>query len=263
MATLGRFIKRAASSLIPQATRTIQHRNYTSVIFTTPLRNCTSSCSCNLCRQKFPRNFIPTLNFSSQAEEILSSKEELLGCLESEIQCALESDDHEVVEAPSGFPFKVEDNPGEQTVTLTREYDGEEIKVIVHMNSLVTGEDDYDDDQDADGAASSTPPSSIPLVVSVSKTSGPLLEFSVMAYPDQISIDSLSVKEPNASEELIPYEGPDFLDLDENLQKAFHKYLEIRGIKPSTTNFLHEYMINKDSREYLNWLKDVKAFVAK
>ena len=50
-------------------------------------------------------------------------------------------------------------------------------------------------------------------------------------------------------------------DLDENLQKSFHKYLEIRGIKPSTTNFLHEYMINKDSREYLGWLKKLKKFV--
>lgn len=50
-------------------------------------------------------------------------------------------------------------------------------------------------------------------------------------------------------------------DLDENLQKAFHKYLEIRGISPSTTNFLHEYMINKDSREYLIWMKDLKKFI--
>jgi complement component 1 Q subcomponent-binding protein len=50
-------------------------------------------------------------------------------------------------------------------------------------------------------------------------------------------------------------------DLDENLQKAFHKYLEIRGIKPSAINFLHEYMINKNSREELNWLKKLKNFV--
>lgn len=50
-------------------------------------------------------------------------------------------------------------------------------------------------------------------------------------------------------------------DLDENLKKAFHKYLEIRGIKPSTTNFLFEYMLNKDSCEYLIWLKKLKDFV--
>lgn len=50
-------------------------------------------------------------------------------------------------------------------------------------------------------------------------------------------------------------------DLDENLQKAFHKYLEIRGIKPSTTNFLHGYMVDKDGREYLTWLKNLQKFV--
>jgi len=52
-------------------------------------------------------------------------------------------------------------------------------------------------------------------------------------------------------------------DLDENLQKAFHRYLEIRGIKPSFTTFLADYVANKDSREYLQWLKDLKSFVEK
>lgn len=50
-------------------------------------------------------------------------------------------------------------------------------------------------------------------------------------------------------------------DLDENLQKAFHKYLEVRGVKPSTTNFLLEYMINKDNKEYFQWLKNLKNFI--
>ncbi|KAK3030296.1 hypothetical protein RJ639_038389 [Escallonia herrerae] len=34
--------------------------------------------------------------------------------------------------------------------------------------------------------------------------------------------------------------------------KAFRKYLEIRGIKPSASNFLHEYMIKKDKNEYVD-----------
>lgn len=50
-------------------------------------------------------------------------------------------------------------------------------------------------------------------------------------------------------------------DLDENLQKAFHRYLEMRGIKPSTINFLHEYMINKNCREELLWMKKLKKFI--
>jgi complement component 1 Q subcomponent-binding protein len=52
-------------------------------------------------------------------------------------------------------------------------------------------------------------------------------------------------------------------DLDENLQNAFLKYLEIRGIKPSVTNVLFDYMANKDTKEYLLWLKNVKNFVEK
>lgn len=127
------------------------------------------------------------------------------------------------------------------------------------MPDLVTGEDDGDDNQDDDDEKASQ--SSIPLVVSVAKGNGQFVEFCCTAYPDEIVIDSLAVKNAENAEDQIAYEGPDFQDLDENLQKAFHKYLEIRGIKPSTTNFLHEYMINKDSREYLMWLKNLKKFV--
>ncbi|PWA86294.1 glycoprotein family protein [Artemisia annua] len=99
------------------------------------------------------------------------------------------------------------------------------------------------------------------MVIKVSKTGGPCLEFGVTAYADEIVIDSLSVKDPDMTEDQLPYEGPRFDELDENLQKAFHKYLEIRGIKPSATNFLHEYMINKEHKEYTNWLKNLKKFV--
>lgn len=54
---------------------------------------------------------------------------------------------------------------------------------------------------------------------------------------------------------------PVFSDLDENLQKAFHNYLEVRGIELRTANFLHQYMAAKDSNEYIHWLKNLKNFV--
>ncbi|CAI9767551.1 unnamed protein product [Fraxinus pennsylvanica] len=212
----------------------------------------------DLSRKLFPRSFPVSIHHYSTKKP--SSDESLLRVIESEIQCAQEGeDDDEVAEVPQGFPFEIEDHPGQQTITLTRDYQGETINVEVHMPDLVTGEendDDNDNDDEERGAQSS-----IPLVVRVSKRNGPSLEFGCTAYPDEIAIDSLSVKDTNSSEEQIAYEGPDFSDLDENLQKAFHKYLEIRGIKPSTTNFLHEYMIGKDSKEYVTWLKNLKKFV--
>ncbi|KAK6156181.1 hypothetical protein DH2020_010429 [Rehmannia glutinosa] len=164
-------------------------------------------------------------------------------------------------EVPQGFPFKIEDHPGQQTIMLSREYQGETISVEVHMPDLVTGEDNDDNDNDDEEGEEKGNQSSIPLVVRISKKSGPCLEFGCTAYPDEIAIENLSVKDPENSEDQIAYEGPDFGDLDENLQKAFHKYLEIRGIKPSTTNFLHGYMIDKGSREYITWLKNLQKFV--
>ncbi|KAK9123868.1 hypothetical protein Sjap_013470 [Stephania japonica] len=105
--------------------------------------------------------------------------------------------------------------------------------------------------------------SSMAMVATICKRDGTCLELGCTAYPDDISIDSLIVKNVDSSEDVDAYEGPEFSSLDEQLQKALQKYLEIRGIEPSTTNFLHEYMVKKDGKEYLTWLKDVKKFIEK
>lgn len=110
-------------------------------------------------------------------------------------------------DVPDSFPFKIQDNPGQQTISLSRDYQGETVTVEVSMPDLVAGEDDEDDD-DADDEKSNQ--SNIPLVVRVSKKRGPCLEFCVTAFPDEISIDSLSIKDPDSSEDEIAYEGPDF-----------------------------------------------------
>uniref|UniRef100_J3KWC4 Mitochondrial glycoprotein family protein n=2 Tax=Oryza brachyantha TaxID=4533 RepID=J3KWC4_ORYBR len=205
--------------------------------------------------------------FSSAASTKPSSDGELLRIIDSEIKYAEESDDHDrVEEIPENFPFKISDEKGSKEITLTRTYQGEEIEVLVSMPSLVTGDEpDHENESDEDGQEEETQSSnksSIPLTVTISKGDGPSLEFICTAYPDEIIIDALSVMPPeNKDGEMITYEGPDFNDLDENLQRAFHKYLELRGLTPMATNFLHEYMINKDSREYLLWLRKLKDFV--
>ncbi|CAK9135662.1 unnamed protein product [Ilex paraguariensis] len=251
---LSSILRRSASQLTPLTIRAIGFQRYShqcAALFAAVKHS-------DISGKLFQSSFPPVLHYSTKKP---SSDESLLRVIESEIKCAEESDDHDQVEeAPEGFPFKLQDNTGQQTISLTREYQGETINVEVHMPDLITGEEN-DDDGDNNDDTERGMQSSTPLVVRVSKKDGPCLEFGCTAYPDEISIDSLSVKDPNA-EDQIAYEGPDFSDLDENLQKAFHKYLEIRGIKPSTTNYLHEYMINKDSREYLIWLKNLKKFIA-
>ncbi|GER34892.1 mitochondrial glycoprotein family protein [Striga asiatica] len=247
---LNNAIRRAASRVVLLVIRAsaggqryLHHRASPAQLFSAVNRPST-----NLLRRSLP-SFIH--RFSTKAE----SDAALLRVIESEIKFAEESEGgNEPEEVPQDFPFKIEDTPGQQTVTLSRIYQGEKITVEVHMPDLDTGNEDDDNDEGSSGP-------NIPLVVRISKITGPSLEFNCTAYSDEIVIDSLEVKDPEIDEDQIAYQGPDFSDLDENLQKAFHKYLEIRGIKAKTTNFLVDYMTNKDTREYTEWLKNLQKFV--
>ncbi|KAL5057940.1 hypothetical protein RYX36_029544 [Vicia faba] len=204
--------------------------------------------------------FVPSRSFANAVAKKSSADDNLVQILQSEINCALEDNQAtEQVEIPIGFPFEIEDNPGERTIRLKRQYDDEIITVQVDIPNMTPEENEGD--EDADDNEKNDTESSIPLVVTVFKGNGVSLEFGLTAFPDEVSIDSLSIKKPDDSEDELVYEGPEFTDLDENLQKAFLKYLEIRGITAGTTNFLQEYMFNKDNKEYLLWLKKVKSFV--
>ncbi|CAN7135307.1 unnamed protein product [Brassica rapa subsp. narinosa] len=206
-----------------------------------------------------------SLLYSTDTNDRLKSDQTLIQVIDAEIKDAFDADVQGEDETPGSgdFPFKIEDNPGHRTVTLTREYNGEQIRVEVSMpGSMDEHEDGMDDNEDGDEKVNET---SIPLVVTVTKKSGLSLEFSCTAFPDAIVIDGLSVNHSDKSseeeEEQLTYDGPDFQELDENMRKSFHKFLEARGIKPSVTDFMHEYMMKKDSREYLLWLKNLKNFI--
>ncbi|WJX81896.1 hypothetical protein P8452_64725 [Trifolium repens] len=245
-------LRRAAAAVVPLAAR--------RATVTSSSRTFHSALSVKLLLNNEINPFVPSRSFSNAVAKKPVADDNLVQILQIEIECALEEDEAGQVEIPDGFPFEIEDNPGERTIQLTRKYEDETITVQVEIPTVapLQNEDDDADDNDKDDGESS-----IPLVVNVFKGNGVCLEFGVTAFSDEVSIDSLSIKKPDESEDELVYEGPEFTDLDENLQKAFLKYLEIRGISPSTTNFLQEYMFNKDNKEYLVWLKNLKSFIEK
>lgn len=223
-----------------------------------------SAIAVNLLRQNETTHFVPSRSFAYGVLAKTPADDTLLRVLNSEIDCALEDNDSlsANLEFPGDFPFEVEDNPGERTIQLKRQFEDETITVQVDIPNVApqqsedeAGPEKIENENDSE--------SSIPLVVTVFKGNGVCMEFGVTAFPDEVVIDSLSIKNPDESEDQLVYEGPEFTDLDENLQKAFLKYLEIRGITPNTTNFLQEYMFNKDNKEYLGWLKKLKSFIEK
>ncbi|KAK1556485.1 hypothetical protein Q3G72_005736 [Acer saccharum] len=215
------------------------NRNHHSAIFTASSNLSWSS-------------FVPIFRLSSAVESKKKSSydESLIQLIDSEIKCAVEERDRSEW-VPSGFPFKIEDIPGQQTIILTREYQDEVVKVEVSMPDLDPGEEiEYDEDFNYDSRRKVEPSEAIiPLVVTVTKNSGTSLKVQILSF-----------RKSETSKDEMPY-GPDFRDLDENLKNALCWYLEIRGIEPTTTHLMFEMILNKDNNEYLLWSKSVKNFI--
>ncbi|KAI3912511.1 hypothetical protein MKW98_020973 [Papaver atlanticum] len=263
--------KKAASSVIHLANRRTPHRNY--IFSSTTIRSVsTNNSTTNLSSQVSRSTSIPTHHHISAPNNKGSNSEDtLLSMVESEINCS-EDKFHEFVEAPREFPFKIVDNAGKESIKLTREFQGEEIKVTVYgpyhpidpRDSWWYQEEDSEDDQYEEEEEKSDPPPYVRLNISISKKSGLTLELNVTAdAADGIEIyNKLRVRNPNASPHHLPYEEPDILDLDGKLQKAFHTYLEVRGFEPSIAKFLCDYMVQRKYTKHTKWLKYLKNFIA-
>merc|ERR1719159_2012503 len=73
------------------------------------------------------------------------------------------------------------------------------------------------------------------------------------------NVRSFSSKEEKES--MSAYNGPEFEDLDENLQEALDEYLAELGMSDEVCDFIDTAALDKEQREYVRWLGDVKKFI--
>ncbi|KAK1660379.1 hypothetical protein QYE76_048538 [Lolium multiflorum] len=168
---------------------------------------------------------------------------------------------------PEDFPFEIVDEEGMSVVILKKDYKDEKIEVIVSMPNMdAEPEFDEDDDEDAakddDDEDEGAEDSSLSMKVVVSKGTGPKLEFTCTAFREEITIDEMLISEEAESDaEKFPFEGPEFTELPPNVQKGLFKFLELRGVTLKTTNFMHDYMVTKQTKEYVRWMTKLKDLV--
>ncbi|OVA00280.1 Mitochondrial glycoprotein [Macleaya cordata] len=154
--------------------------------------------------------------------------------------------------------FTVEDRPGEQWIRLRSKYGEEDIKIEVTMfDGSVPAPKTGDGDKDGDVQLH------ISLIVDISKGENcGVLEFVCSAWPDCLDIQKVFMLRRNGVP-ASPYMGPDFKDLDDELQTSLQEFMEARGVNDELAEFLHEYMMNKDKTEFIRWMGKVKSFVEK
>lgn len=208
------------------------------------------------------RRFLASQSPASSYVSKSSADENLRRVIESEIECVVQSEESTAdkhIDLPDDFPFEIIDNPGDQTITLQREIAGETIKAAIYTN-FDTEEDLDDEDDKSDKDEESFKPA-IQMVVTIQKPEGPILEFDCNFNDDELAIENMRVLNRDNPDAENVYEGPRFPVLDESLQKALHRYLEVRGFKHSLHDWLYEYMMRKDEKEYVVWLKNMKEFI--
>merc|ERR1712151_1238328 len=59
------------------------------------------------------------------------------------------------------------------------------------------------------------------------------------------------------------YNGPEFEDLDDTLQEAFDEYLAEVGMSGEICDFIDATALDKEQREYVQWLKKAQSFLEK
>ncbi|KAJ4718609.1 putative Mitochondrial glycoprotein family protein [Melia azedarach] len=208
-----------------------------------------------------PSRFVPSLNNPiseitrrNYIAEMRKSAFEgnILRLLRNEIQYELER-------SPPKQPvtkfnsFTVDDRPGEQWIRLTRKFgESEDIRVEATMfdGSIPISKAGVDENVKLH----------ITLIVNISKGDGEAFEIMCSAWPDGIEITKLFIRQ-NDKMPANPYFGPEFKELDDELQDSLYEFLEERGINEELAVFLHGYMKNKDKTEFIKWMQTVKSYI--
>ncbi|QDZ18071.1 mitochondrial glycoprotein [Chloropicon primus] len=222
---------------------------------------------CTSVSKKTPTTLGEILSEELKTEESLYYKDELIDSV------------------PAGFELTQTD--GDSSMELSTEYKGETVAVVFSITEFRSDEgdfdnlDDYEDDEDepAEGAGAvapgeddfedddddnyeEEPEPSIDFNVHIGKGKE-TLTFECTTDGSIYTINTVNISNEDSPMERLEYEGPNFEDLEENLQEGFFEYLHERGIDYEFARYLFTVAIDKEQREYMNWLKDIQSFVSK
>ncbi|KAH9623625.1 hypothetical protein KSS87_018687, partial [Heliosperma pusillum] len=181
---------------------------------------------------------------------------DLIKILQSEITHQLSSPCFQDNPSDSSGDFTLEwDAPHSQDVVLRKKCDtGEEVAVSAVLGSYL----------DTGG----TYPRRVNMKVCIKKAGlSSLLQFDCsvldISYGDpELNITSAHYLPSRSSIGRRYYTAPLFRDLDPDLQAAFKKYLEAKGIGQTLMSFLQQHMHKKEETQYVNWLQKLQEMVS-
>jgi len=158
--------------------------------------------------------------------------------------------------------FKINETDGSCIVTLTSTHENELIEVKFNIQDEQEAQDnDFEHEEEETEEDHEGHESVIPFEVTVSKKgskdkvvyfcdAGEVVNISNVQYlPAGKTVDDKAV-----------YDGPIVDMLSDDLKDSLYQYLADRNIDDDMAFFITKFSINKEQREYVNWLKKLIIF---
>eukprot|EP00752_Nemacystus_decipiens_P002908 g2706.t1 len=227
----------------------------------------TTKCRAAAAAVTAPRN----LRCASTLTEVLKAE------IEEERLVQFDEDVASMVKELGKKGITVKDQPGESLVRLFGPGVGDE-KVTVEFDCDIEGEgddgwqDDLEDDSDLLESAEQQPAEAEEdgtdedmlgpgYRFTATITKGAKKMVLAGSATDKIAVHGIRISPANGEWDSSLYRGPDFNELDPDLQDALYDYLKERNIDDEMAAFICMYADQKEQNEYTNWLGEMAKFV--
>ncbi|CAK9020302.1 unnamed protein product [Durusdinium trenchii] len=173
----------------------------------------------------------------------------------------LEDSAEEIKKFIDSTDFKLVEAEGDVNMHLEREIDGKLVKVEWQLTSP------FDPTADVEGEEGGQEYEATDFCITLENKSGAGVSFycSTQTGEDHRyvigNVKSFASKEEKDS--VSSYNGPEFEDVDEKLQESFDELLAEAGVNAELCDFIDAMALDKEQREYLRWLENVKDFMEK
>ena len=160
--------------------------------------------------------------------------------------------------------FKINETDGSCVVTLTSTHENEVIEVKFNVQDEEEAQDnDWGDEEQHEHSEEEEEDAHtvIPFEVSISKKGSKDKVIYFCDAGETVNIANVQyLPAGKTTEDKAVYDGPIFDMLSDDLKDSLHQYLADRNIDDDMAFFIHKFSINKEQREYVNWLKKLIIF---
>lgn len=231
-----------------------------------------------IARPNLARSFAISTRLQNKSS-LEAADAQLVKVLKTEIKCEIaEAEDDPVAIAKflESSGFSVVEKEGNDEVELIKKVNGETVHVFFSVSDITNDSPESmyeaeEDGEDFDMENMEAELAPIRVNVVVEKAAGNAIGVECVLQHSIFMIESVT---PYATAELAlspsaefdykrreNYQGPPFINLDENVQSSFEKFIEVRGIDLDLAEFILEFSAHRENKEYLNWLKNIKTIL--